>query len=61
MIGTSGIRIRFPGLKVKILSFQTGDTGLKSRGNYGGHRTTAVQQIVALQMGVTPPPRPLHG
>ena len=56
----SGIRIWFPGLKVRIPAFQAGNAGFKSRRGHCGHRTTVVQQIVALQMGFDSPWSP-HG
>ena len=42
-------------LMVRTSASQAGNAGFKSRRGYVGHRTTAVQQIVALQMGVRLP------
>ena len=40
---------------VRTSASQAGNAGFKSRRGYVGHRTTEVQQIVALQMGVRLP------
>ena len=42
-------------LMVRTSASQAGNAGFKSRRGHVGHRTTAVQQIVALQMGVRLP------